>query len=183
MTSIVLIAGSPASGKSTVAKLLAMRAKRGVYVCVDSLRDMVLGGVVHPGANWSPTLIEQLRLARANAIAIAANYALAGFEVFIDDFWDPQSLLNEYEPLVRMYSPLRILLHPTKATAVSRNSHRFAHDEAMRAAIEQGVHAVYADFATRLPWFSSNGWIVLDNTQETPDATARRIALLANANA
>jgi predicted kinase len=178
MKSIILIAGSPASGKSTVAKLLAMRAKKGVHIPVDSLRDMVLGGIAHPGPNWSPALVEQLRIARANAIAMAINYANAEFEVFIDDFWDPQSLLSEYESLAQRADHLRIILHPSKATAISRNAQRFSSDATMRAAIDQGVHAVYADFETRLPWFAEHGWTVIDNTQETPDATARRIALL-----
>lgn len=178
MAHIVLIAGSPASGKSTVAKLLAMRAKKGVHIPVDSLRDMVLGGLLHPGPSWSAALVEQLRIARANAMAMAVNYANANFEVFIDDFWDPQSLLSEYESLVNRPDHLRIILHPSKATAMSRNAHRFASDAMMRAAIDQGVHAMYADYETRLPWFAQHGWTVLDNTQETPDATARRIDAL-----
>jgi predicted kinase len=178
MAYIILIAGSPASGKSTVAKLLAMRAKKGVHIPVDSLRDMVLGGLVQPGPDWSAALVEQVRIARANAMAVAINYANADFKVFIDDFWDPQSLLSEYEALASRPDLLRIILHPSKATAISRNAHRFASDATMRAAIDQGVHAVYADYETRLPWFAEHGWMLLDNTQETPDATARRIDAL-----
>ena len=63
MPPIYLIAGSPASGKSTLARLLAQRAAKGLHIPVDDLRTMVHGGVVHPGPVWSKELVEQLKLA------------------------------------------------------------------------------------------------------------------------
>jgi predicted kinase len=177
MAFLVLIVGSPASGKTTLARLLANKAKRGVHIAVDDLRDLVCGGVVHPGPNWSSTLVEQVSIARENATDIALRYAGAGFDVFIDDFWDPHSLLSEYDRLHRAHpSLLRVMLTPSRETALARNANRFANDGAMRAAIDAGIHSVNDDLLTRADWFTEHGWRVHDNTRESPVHTAQVIA-------
>lgn len=174
MAHIILIVGSPASGKTTLARLLANKSAKGVHIAVDELRDLVRGGVVHPGPDWSAALIEQVRIARENATDIALRYAEAGFDVFIDDFWDPHSLLAEYDRLGRAHPALvRVVLVPSRETALARNATRFANDAAMRAAIDQGIYAVNADLHTRRAWFAANGWRLHDNTRETPAHTAQ----------
>ena len=64
MPPIFLIVGAPATGKSTASRALAARFPKSVAIGVDDLRNMVIGGVVHPSAAWSDELVAQLQLAR-----------------------------------------------------------------------------------------------------------------------
>ncbi|MBK9601519.1 MAG: AAA family ATPase [Anaerolineales bacterium] len=86
MQNILLVVGSPASGKSTISQAIATRSAKGVHIPVDDLRTMVQGGVLHPGPNWTPELIHQLKLARQTATDMALRYREADFLVAIDDF-------------------------------------------------------------------------------------------------
>lgn len=67
MPPIFLIAGAPATGKSTVSRALAARFPQSIAIGVDELRNMVIGGVVHPSAVWDDELVAQLQLARSRA--------------------------------------------------------------------------------------------------------------------
>ena len=62
--------GTPASGKSTVARALAQRFERGVHIPLDDLRQMVVAGRVDMGFEISADLKLQLRLARESAAEI-----------------------------------------------------------------------------------------------------------------
>jgi hypothetical protein len=99
MNSVFLLVGAPAVGKRPAAHALALRLPRSVHIPVDTLRDMVVSGIVHPDDDWDAALIEQLKIARKTATQMAIDYSRAGFDVVIDDFWDPNSRLAEYEGL------------------------------------------------------------------------------------
>jgi len=122
-TPIVLIAGAPASGKSTASRGLAARFARSIAINVDDLRSMVVAGVVHPGAVWTDELVEQLHLARQSAVAMAQRYHAAGFAVVIDDFYDPASRLREYDDLAHA-GMVRVLLYPAAQKAHAQNLQR-----------------------------------------------------------
>ena len=167
--STYLIAGPPAVGKSTVARLLAESPERSVLIDVDRIRDgMVVNGAVLPSEQgWSAELVEQLAAARTAACAIAIAYAAIGFDVVIDDFYDPQSRLAEYEGL----DACRILLMPDRDIAVSRSSERSPEAAAFIAA---GITEVYALMPSKAD-LGAAGWHVLDTSGETAAQTRDRI--------
>ena len=90
---------------------------------MDDLRSMVVAGVVHPGAVWTDELVEQLHLARQSAVVMALRYQAAGFAVVIDDFYDPNSRLREYDDLARA-GMVRVLLYPAAQKAHAQNLQR-----------------------------------------------------------
>ena len=93
---VYLVAGPPGVGKSTVARLMAGLLARSVLVDVDRIRDtMVVNGRVLPGIEWTAPLVQQLAAARESACAIAHAYDGIGFDVVIDDLFDPHSRLAE----------------------------------------------------------------------------------------
>ena len=167
---IFLVVGAPAVGKSTTSRALARRFERAVHIPVDDLRDMVLAGAVLPAPDWSDALVEQVRLARQSAIAMALAYAGAGFTVVIDDFWDPPGLV-EYDELAAGRSFCRVLLRPDREEALRRNYGRHGEDP-VRAYLDEGIHLVYDALggdhaAARL---AQGQWLVLDTTQLDVDA-------------
>jgi chloramphenicol 3-O-phosphotransferase len=82
---IVLVTGIPASGKSTVAELLAHRFARGVHVKGDAFRRMVVAGREEMTAEPSDDAWRQLRLRYRLGAATAEAYHEAGFAVVLQD--------------------------------------------------------------------------------------------------
>ena len=178
MSHICLIAGSPAAGKSTISRLLAENSPKSVHIPVDDLRTMVIGGVVHPGFEWPPELIEQLALARRTASRMALDYHAAGFRAVIDDFWDPYSLLEEYRPVFAQPDVLKVILNPGASVAVARNHDRMK-PSSFRDAMDEGIRMSSQRLRAHMPALLNDGWHILDTSEDTEHMTlARLMALL-----
>ncbi len=178
MPPIFLIAGSPASGKSTIARLLAQRAAKGLHIPVDDLRTMVHGGVVHPGPAWSADLIEQLDLARKTAADMALRYHSAGFLVAVDDFFDPYSGLGEYEALQSAGRDFhRVILMPHPDVAIARLRVRQPHS-GMRDMMEEAIRALHEKITALEPTLTAQGWHLIDTSTGAPGDHADHILTL-----
>ena len=178
MSAIFLIVGAPAVGKSTTAHALAARFTKSIHIPVDNLRDMVVSGLIYPGAEWSQGLVEQLRLARRVAVNMAIAYSQVGFTVAIDDFWDPASHLEEYSELSQVPGFHKILLFPTREIALARNQKRSGPGQVMEY-IAGGIQAVYESLSPDLERLKESGWMVMDTSDKDIEAIVERILGLA----
>ena len=174
---ILLVIGAPASGKSTISRVIAERSKKGVHIPVDDLRTMVQGGVIHPGPDWTPELTLQLKLARQTATDMALRYQEADFLVAIDDFWDPYSQLQEYATLINRSNILPILLKPTLPTVLARNHARQPPSE-FRDHMDDGIRSVYADLDKQEATLKAQGWLMLDTSNETIEESVNQVLTL-----
>lgn len=172
-----LVVGPPAVGKSTVARLLAGTASRGVHVPVDDLREMVVAGLLLPRPEWTPELAEQVTAAREVACAALSSYATRGWTVVIDDFVDPLGL-REYDDVVASGTVTAVVLRPDLDTAVARARQRETTEEGATYIID-GVRSIFGLLDQTLPRLLDAGWHVVDNTELDPEATAARIRGLA----
>jgi predicted kinase len=174
---LYVIVGAPASGKSTAAAALARSYDAGVHIAVDDLRYMVVSGAAEPDMDWSPRLVEQVRIARHNAMDIAARYRAAGFAVVIDDFLDPP-LLTEYAPLAGDPHAVRICLTPPADVALARNRARGGTDEWV-AYLEVGIGVISALIDEHGRALSDARWELIDNGDLTVEQTVAAIRSLA----
>jgi len=78
---LFVISGVMAAGKSTVARLLAGRFDRGVCVPGDAIRAMVVSGRLEMSPDAGADALGQLVLRYKGALAVAAVYLDAGFDV------------------------------------------------------------------------------------------------------
>jgi predicted kinase len=170
---LYLIVGAPASGKSTAAAALAKLYDAGVHIAVDDLRYMVVSGAAEPEMDWPLRLIEQVRIARHNAMDIAARYRAAGFAVVIDDFIDPP-LLAEYEPLAADPHAVRICLTPSADVARARNRTRGGTDEWIDY-LDVGIGVISALIVEHGQALTDAGWELLDNGDLTVEQTVAAI--------
>jgi len=172
---VFLVAGPPATGKSTVARLIAESRSRSILVDVDRIRDgMVVNGAVLPGPTWTTELVEQLVAARDSACAIARAYSRIGFDVVLDDFYDPRSRLAEYDAVADL-GGIRVVLLPDLDVARERSRTR---GPGPADYIADGITEVYALIGARADLVSA-GWTVLDTSRETAEQTRDRILALA----
>jgi hypothetical protein len=171
-----VVAGPPAVGKSTVARLLAGAATRGVHVPVDDLREMVVSGLVLPSPDWPAVLADQVAAAREVALTALTAYAVRGYTVVIDDFVDPAGL-REYDDVVGSGAVTAVVLRPDPEAAIGRARQREVTAEGA-AYITEGVRMVSALLEDLLPRLTTVGWHVVDNTDLDPGQTAARIRAL-----
>jgi predicted kinase len=174
MADIFLVVGAPAVGKSTTAHALAAQFEKSIHIPVDDIREMIVAGLVRPGGDWNQPLVEQLALARKSAIQMAITYNKAGFVVVIDDFWDPNSQLQEYDPLFQEANVHKILLFPSQQVAEQRNLKRSGSVEGSRY-IAEGIRTVYESLKTDISSLENQGWIVADTSERNIEATVKYI--------
>lgn len=82
---IFLITGVMASGKSTVAELLARRFEKSVHLRGDIFRRMVVSGREEMSATPTPEALSQLDLRYRLTAETAKRYHKAGFTVVMQD--------------------------------------------------------------------------------------------------
>ena len=173
MDAIYLIIGPPAVGKSTTSRALAACFPRSIHIPVDDLRNMVVNGLALPAAEWGDELTRQVALARQAVIGMALAYREAGFTVVIDDFWDPNRLV-EYQALSGAANVRRVLLWPDRAEAHQRNLRR-AGDSPARSFIDEGIRLVYDELTEVVGDLRRQGWLVVDTSALTVAETVETI--------
>ena len=175
---ILLIIGSPASGKSTISKEIAKRSTKGLHIPVDDLRTMVQGGVVHPGVpGWPPELVRQLELARQTAIDMAIRYCESDFLVAIDDFCDPHSHLQEYAPLIHIPNVTKVILRPSVNATIARLHARQA-PSTFRNVLDDAIKWVNTELDKNGEALIKQGWHVMDTSNDTIERSVGRIQAL-----
>ena len=174
MAHIFLIVGAPAVGKSTTAHALAGRFPKSIHIPVDDVRDMVVSGLVYPGETWGADLSEQLKRARESVTRMAKTYSKAGFTVVIDDFWDPVSHLHEYDPMFEGPGVHKVLLYPDQQAAEERNRKRSG-PNGETDYIEGGIRLVYENLMGEVENLRRDGWLVVDTTGLSVEATVEHI--------
>ena len=170
MSPIFVISGTPASGKSSVAKALMQRFAQGVHIAVDDLREMVVSGIAHPVPEWTAETARQFSLARGNAALIAGRYSSAGFAVVVDDVFSERDFGADYAVHFADAQPHRVLLLPSLEVALRRNSertHKDFHHETLTGVIRY-LHAEYTVMDVR-------GWLVIDSSELGVEETVNLI--------
>lgn len=166
---IWLVTGAQASGKSTVADLLARRFRRGVHVRGGQFYRWAVNGWVHVGDADQREARRLLDLRYELSAQAAAAYATAGFTTVVQD--------NIYGPdverwLDRVPGPKHlVVLRPSVEVVDRRDAERqrttgkVAYRGGFTPAInDQHVGATRADLGL---------W--LDTSDQTPDATVDEI--------
>jgi hypothetical protein len=154
-----------AAGKSTVARLLAGRFPRGVYLEGDLFRRSIVSGREEMTPDAAPEALAQLRLRYRLAAAAADGYVEAGFSVALEDVAaGPQ--LAEYRGMIRSRPCHVVVLLPSAEAVAAR--------EAARGTAGYGawtVEALHEGFASGTPRIG----IWLDTTDLTPEETVELI--------
>ena len=120
---IILITGLMASGKSTIAQLLAGRMEKAVHLRGDIFRRMIVSGREDMRENAPPEAFEQLYLRYRMTADAAKSYYDHGFTVVVQDNYYGQALAD----MVKMFKgyPLQVIvLCPDAETIAMREAGR-----------------------------------------------------------
>jgi cytidylate kinase len=80
---VILVTGIQASGKSTIAQLLAERLPQSVHVRGDLFRRMIINGRADMTPDPASEAVRQLRLRHQPAATVSDAYFRAGFTVIV----------------------------------------------------------------------------------------------------
>ena len=162
---IYLITGPMAAGKSTVARLLAARFERGVYLEGDYFRRSILSGRHEMTPDASPEAIRQLRLRYRLAASAADAYFDAGFTVALEDVV-AGPLLGEYQTIIRSRPCHVIVLLPSVDAVAAREADRHS-----KGYTDWTVEQLYDGFVSTTPRVGM--WV--DTSYLTPEETVEAI--------
>ncbi|MBX3064479.1 MAG: AAA family ATPase [Anaerolineae bacterium] len=123
-SSVILITGIMASGKSTVAQRLAERLPKSVHLRGDTFRRMIVRGREEMTADYSPEAYRQLLLRYQLARITADAYCEAGFTVVYQDVILGAVLNDVVVELRRLRPTYVVVLCPSPEVVAQREAGR-----------------------------------------------------------
>lgn len=162
---ILLITGLMASGKSTVAELLASHFPRAVHLRGDLFRRMIVSGREDMGPEAGAEALRQLELRYRLSAQAALGYQAAGFTVVLQDNYYGQALPQMAARLGIPHSRV-FVLDPGPDVIARRERER-----GKRGYGSFDVAALYRDFHASTPRIGR--WI--DSGGQSPEETVRAI--------
>ncbi len=160
-----LISGPSASGKSTVARLLAERFERSVHLEGDCFRRSIVAGRHEMTPDASPEAVRQLRLRYRLATAAADTYFEDRFTVVLEDVI-AGPLLPECVGLVESRPVHVVVLVPSVRTLSRRDA-----DRGRTGYAHWPVERLYELFAHETPRLG----LWLDTSEQLPAQTVGEI--------
>jgi len=162
---LLVITGLMASGKSTVAQLLAERFTKSVHLRGDAFRRMIVNGAVEMSAQASDEAMNQLKLRYDISIQVALAYLKAGFRVVLQDNYYGEALSYIMSGF-RSVNTRLFVLNPTLETIKRREAQRNKNGYHL-----YDIQALYNAFQRTTPRLGC--WI--DNSLQSPEETVIEI--------
>jgi predicted kinase len=175
---LFVISGVSAAGKSTVARLLAGRFERGVFVSGDAIQAMVVSGSIDMRPEAGDSALRQLVLRYAGALAVASVYLKDGFDVVVEDVIIGP-VLRDFLDLVPVPEFHLVFLDPDAAVIERRERERDKTAYAAGKWSADGLLALLREETERIGLWLDSTQLSAEQTVEaiTADLDASRVTL------
>ena len=120
---IVLFGGAAGVGKTTIARLWCQSRIRSVHIQLDEVRNLIVSGLADPQVQTVEQRAQYVHSVDACA-ALARSFASDGYDVALDDVFEPQPTHELWLPQLRGLDIRLVILHPPLEVALSRMTSR-----------------------------------------------------------
>jgi hypothetical protein len=127
---------------------------------------MIVGGHRDPNDVWDDEMRRQYHISFENEAVLAKNFLRDGFDVVIDDVIRKGALYDEWKRHFDGTDHRVVLLLPSLDAALERNLNRS--EKTVPQKTLRDLHAKYQEL-------DHTGWIVIDNSDQTPEDTVATI--------
>jgi predicted kinase len=159
---IVLFGGAAGAGKTTVARLWCESRTHSVHIQLDEIRNLIISGLADPQVQTIEQRTQYVHSVAACA-ALACSFDNSGYDVAIDDVFEPQPTRELWLPHLRGFDVRLIVLHPPLEVTLSRMA---------------GRQKLVSEHHIRSQHESMNNWPLphrIDNGKLTPAQTVERM--------
>ncbi len=144
---VLLFFGGPAgAGKSTLAVAWCETRARALHIELDRLRELIVAGRADP---QQPSALagEQYVLSAAASLMTARLFLAAGYDVAIDDVFDPNAFATHWYPNVRKLNWRIAIVRPSLEKTLRRSALR---DKRVLAEHSRSQHAATVEWPEQL---------------------------------
>ncbi|HLZ72179.1 MAG TPA: GNAT family N-acetyltransferase [Dehalococcoidia bacterium] len=134
---LALFGGAAGGGKSTIASGWCATRPRALHLQLDGMRELIVQGRADPLAP-SDLAGEQYVLSVRACIAAARPFLESGYDVAIDDVFEPAPFTTLWQPLLAGLNWRLLIVHPDLAELLQRGADR---GKRVPAAIVRAQHA------------------------------------------
>jgi chloramphenicol 3-O-phosphotransferase len=119
----VLFGGPAGAGKSTLARAWCQTRPLATHVELDEIRHLIISGLADP-QEFSDLQEEQYRLSVEAACALARIFAVNGYDVAIDDVFEPDAFTRYWSPQLTNLPWTLVVLLPELEVVLARSAQR-----------------------------------------------------------
>lgn len=120
---IVLFGGPAGAGKSTLARAWCATRPQATHIELDEVRHLIVSGLADP-QQAGDVQEEQYRLSVAATCALARTFADSGYDVAIDDVFEPGAFAGYWRPQLDGLSWKLVIVLRSLDETVARSAQR-----------------------------------------------------------
>jgi len=168
---ILILNGTPGSGKTTIARMIAKQCPKGTHINGDEIHNLVLGGRIHPPGKLADKdeVIRQLKLREKNIALLVDNFFESGFFPIVDNYMSNWERLGHLLSNITSRPIAMVVLNPPVEISFKRDVSR----------PEKKAAHLYQESYRELQNELSGIGLWLDTSDMTPEQTAEEVRLRA----
>jgi chloramphenicol 3-O-phosphotransferase len=120
---VLLLAGPAGAGKSTLPRAWCHTRLVAAHVQLDTVRDLLVQGLVDPRAVGEPGQAEQWQASVTATCALVRSFAESGIDVAVADVMLPADAEDVWQPMLNCLSTHLVGVLQARARGRSRDKH------------------------------------------------------------